>query len=114
MSIGTLLKKIRSIATRRGAKDQPPPKPRTRSEQDIYFTQNFHERADAWGLTEAHARHVFYEGDPVKGKENMKVATYKGQEIGIYVFRDRDTNQPVITSIWKRPVRGVKTRTSRR
>jgi hypothetical protein len=45
---------------------------------------------------------VFWEGDPVKGKENMKVATYKGDEIGIYVFRDEQTNQPVITSIWKR------------
>jgi hypothetical protein len=32
----------------------------------------------------------------------MKVVTYKAQEIGIYVFRDRETNQPVITSIWKR------------
>ena len=28
---------------------------------------------------------------------------YKGEEIGIYVFRDEQTNQPVITSIWKRP-----------
>jgi hypothetical protein len=114
MSIGILLKKIRSIATQRRTRGQPSPKPRSRSEQDIFFTQNFHERADAWGLSEAHARHVFYEGDPVKGKENMKVATYKGQEIGIYVFRDRDTNQPVITSIWKRPVRGAKTHRSRR
>jgi hypothetical protein len=113
MSIGILLKKIRSIATRKGTKDQPAPKPRTRSEQDIYFTQNFRAKANRWGLTEDHARYVFYEGDPVKGKESMKVAMYKGEEIGIYVFRDRDTNQPVITSIWKRPVRGAKTRTSR-
>ena len=90
----------------------PPRKPKRRSELDIYFTQNFHAKATEWGLTEAHARHVFYEGDTVK--ENMKVATYKGEEIGIYVFRDRDTNQPVITSIWKRPVRGATTRTSRR
>ena len=58
-----------------------------------------------------HARYVFYEGDPVKGKENMKIATYKGQEIGIYAFRDRETNQPVITSIWKRkPFSASKTR----
>ena len=81
-------------------------KPKKRYELDIYFTDNFHAKADKWGLTEAHARHVFYEGDPVPGKENMKVATIKGEEIGIYVFRDRETNQPVITSIWKRQLRG--------
>ena len=42
----------------------------------------------------------------------MKVAKYKGQEIGIYVFRDEQTNQPVITSIWKRQF-GVKPGTRR-
>ena len=85
----------------------PPPPPR--SVRDIYFTDNFQSKAREWGLTEDHARLVFYEGDTVKqhGKPtNMKVMHYKGQEMGIYVFRDRDTNQPVITSIWKRPVRG--------
>ncbi len=30
---------------------------------------------------------------------------YRGEEIGIYVFHDRQTNQPVITSIWKRTPR---------
>jgi len=43
----------------------------------------------------------------------MKVARYKGQEIGIYVFRDRETNQPVITSIWKRRFRSKTTPTTR-
>ena len=71
--------------------------------QDIYFTANFHAKAKEWGLTEEHARRVYYEGDPVKGKENMRVMTYRGEEIGIYVFHDRLTNQPVVTSIWKRP-----------
>jgi hypothetical protein len=61
--------------------------PRSRSELDIYFTDNFHAKVDEWGLTEDHARYVFYEGGTVK--ENMKVATYKREEIGIYVFRDR-------------------------
>lgn len=86
---------------------QPPPLPR--SVRDIYFTDNFQAKAREWNLTEDHARLVFYEGDMVKqhGKPtNMKVMPYKGQEIGIYVFRDRDTNQPVVTSIWKRPARG--------
>jgi hypothetical protein len=70
--------------------------------QDIYFTRNFYAKADAQGLTEDHARFVFYEGDNVPGKTNMKTATYKGQTLGIYVFRDEQTNQPVVTSIWVR------------
>ena len=76
-------------------------------EQDIYFTANFQVKAKEWGLTEEHARLVYYEGDTVKGKENMKIATYKGEEIGIYVFHDRLTNQPGVTSIWRRTPRPV-------
>ena len=82
-----------------------PPKPSNTLLQDIYFTANFHAKAKEWRLTEAHARRVYYEGDPVKGKENMRVMVYRGEEIGIYVFHDRQTNQPVITSIWKRQPR---------
>ena len=104
MNIGKLLRK-----TPRTQKNSPhsdlAPKPKKRYELDIYFTANFHAKAAEWGLTEAHARHVFYEGDSVTGKENMKIALVKGEEIGIYVIRDRDTNQPVVTSIWKRQCR---------
>src|SRR5215213_4086684 len=88
--------------TQKRSTSQEPPKPKRRSELDIYFTAQFQAKAEQWGLTEDHARFVFWEGDPVKGKENMKVAKHKGDEIGIYVFRDEQTNQPVITSIWKR------------
>jgi len=87
------------------------PKPKHRSEMDIFFTKQFYSKADACGLTEEHARFVFLEGEIVKqqGKPtNMKIATYKGQEIGIYVFPDEQTAQPVITSIWKRQPRGAK------
>src|SRR4051812_7658547 len=107
MNIGDLIRKIPRTTKNRPQLNSES-KPKKRYELDIYFTDNFHAKADKWGLTEAHARHVFYEGDPVKGKgkENMKVATIKGEEIGIYVFRDRDTNQPVVTSIWKRQFQG--------
>ena len=80
-----------------------PADPPNRFHQDIYFTANFHAKAKEWGLTEEHARLVYYEGDTVKA--NMKVMTYKGEEIGIYVFHDRETNQPVVTAIWKRKPR---------
>ncbi len=81
--------------------------PPNRFHQDIYFTANFRAKARECGLTEAHARRIYYEGDRVKGKgkENMKVMPYKGEEIGIYAFHDRETNQPVVTSIWRRKPR---------
>ena len=91
----------------------PTPPPNTFL-QDIYFTANFHAKAKEWRLTEDHARLVYYEGDPVQGKENMKVMTYQGEEIGVYVFHDRQTNQPVVTSIWKRTPRAKARRRSAR
>jgi hypothetical protein len=103
MSIGKIISDKLRITGRGETLSPSPVRPKRRSELDIYFTDNFHAKAKEWELTEEHARYVFYEGDVVK--ENMKVASYKGQEIGIYVFRDRDTNQPVITSIWKRQFR---------
>jgi hypothetical protein len=109
VNVGDIIKKALRISDKNASSITP--KPKRRSERDIYFTDNFYTRAAEWHLTEEHARYVFYEGDPVKGKENMKVATYQDQAIGIYVFRDRETNQPVITSIWKRkPVAASKPR----
>jgi hypothetical protein len=110
VKLETLIKRLRRPRAHTPAQGTPPPQ--RRSARDIYFTQNFHATARQWGLTEDHARFVFYEGDTVKA--NMKVAPYKGEEIGIYVFRDRDTNQPVITAIWKRRVRGKTTAADRR
>ena len=103
MGIGRIIKKVLCLPVGTAPRSGAAPSPKRRSERDIYFTQNFYAKADAWGLSEEHARYVFYEGDTVKA--NMKVAPYKGEEIGIYVFRDRDTNQPVVTSIWKRRFR---------
>jgi hypothetical protein len=113
MDIRRIIKKALYTLTRERtqARTSSSSKPTRRSEMDIYFTHNFRAKANEWGLTEDHARHVFYEGDTVK--ENMKVVRYKGQDIGIYVFRDRDTNQPVITSIWKRQPPGKSAKTQR-
>ena len=113
MNIGNILKKTLRVGDQSSQKSTPPPKPKLRSEMDIYFTAQFHVKAKKWGLTEDHARLVFWEGDPVKGKENMKFMDYKGQEIGIYVFRDEQTNQPVITSIWKRQFPSAKSGSGR-
>jgi hypothetical protein len=68
--------------------------------QGIYFTNNFQERARSWKLSERDATDVYYHGQEVKA--NMKVRKYNGYELGIYYFLDKDTSQPVITSIWKR------------
>src|SRR5687767_14437337 len=103
MNIRDLVKKSLRIGQKSQGSVGSLPRLKRRSELDIFFTAQFHAKAREWNLTEEHARFVFYEGDTIK--ENMKAANYKGQEIGIYVFRDRETNQPVITSIWKRQFR---------
>ncbi len=102
MNLGSLIKRILR-SSEHPQQNRSSAKSKSTFEQDIYFTANFHAKAKEWGLTEDHARHVYYEGEPVKGKENMRVMVFRGEEIGIYVFHDRLTNQPVVTSIWKRP-----------
>lgn len=112
MGIGRIIKKSLRIGSTAQPHSSAAVKPKHRSELDIYFTGNFHAKARDWSLTEDHARYVFYEGESVKA--NMKVARYKGEEIGIYVFHDRDTNQPVVTSIWKRRFSSKSTPLTRR
>ena len=102
MDIGKIIKQTFHLPAQQDKQGSTHPKPQNTFLQDIYFTANFHAKAAACGLSEEHARLVYYEGDTVKGKENMKVMQYKGEEIGIYVFHDRLTNQPVVTAIWKR------------
>jgi hypothetical protein len=53
---------------------------KSRSELDIVFTDNVQTIVAEWTL-----------------KENMKVASCKREEIGVYVFRDWGTNQSPIT-----------------
>ena len=116
MNLGKIIKKSLGLPARSAQQSTPAPRPLRRSELDIIFTRQFQEKAAQWGLTEDHARLVFWEGDFVMqdGKlTNMKVMPYKGGEIGIYVFRDEQTNQPVVTSIWKRQLRGAKPDKSR-
>ena len=105
MSIGKIVKNMFRSSRQPHPQNNTHVNPPNTFLADIYFTHNFHEKAKEWGLTEEHARLVYYEGDPVQGKENMRVRTYKGEEVGIYVFHDRLTNQPVVTAIWKRTPR---------
>jgi hypothetical protein len=74
--------------------------PGTPTPKDFHFTNNFHLKAKAWGLSEADARDVYYRGSVIK--PNMMLRKYNGYEIGIYYFKDKLTGQPIITSIWKR------------
>lgn len=66
----------------------------------IHFTNNFHQKATSWGLSEKDAQDVYDNGSEVKA--NMIVRVYNGYEIGIYYFKDTLTGQVIITSIWKR------------
>ena len=71
MSMNNIINKAMGHEER--PKQRPPSSaPHNTFLQDIYFTSKFRTKANEWGLTEDHARHVYYEGEPVKGKENMK------------------------------------------
>jgi hypothetical protein len=76
MGLRELIKNI--FANKHSSKDETP-------QDDIFFTKNFHAKAEECGLGEDHARLVYHEGTPIKGKEGMMVREYKGYEIGIYV-----------------------------
>lgn len=85
MNVISVIRKLLRLPARSPQPSGTAPRPKRRSERDIYFTAQFHGKARDVGLTEEHARLVFYEGDVVKqdGKPtNMKVMPYKGDEIG--------------------------------
>lgn len=68
--------------------------------KEPHFSNNFQQRAKAWGLTEKDALDVYHHGSLVE--EHKKVKKYNGYELGIWFFTDHLTSQPIITSIWKR------------
>ena len=66
----------------------------------IYFTPNFYEKANQWGLTEADAIDVYYHGE-LGWKEHMRIKKYNGYFLCIYHGRSKKTGQPTISTIWK-------------
>jgi len=71
--------------------------------KSLRFTNNFYQKAKAWGVSEKDAEDVYYHGSVIK--QNMMVRKYNGYEIGICFFIASDTGQTVISSIWKKPRR---------
>jgi hypothetical protein len=68
--------------------------------KEFHFSNNFQEKAKAYGLSEKDALDVFHHGS-VKDDQS-KVKKYNGYEIGIWYFISKRSGQPVIHSIWKR------------
>jgi len=71
-----------------------------RSTSDVYFTNNFEQRAKQWGLSEKDALDVYHHGE--NRKPGMRCRTYNGYELCIYSGRQATSGQPYISSIWKR------------
>src|SRR5437016_1578601 len=67
--------------------------------REIYFTRNFYQTAEEFGLSEADAEDVYQYGYRVK--QNTMVREYYGYEVGIHYFMSQETGQPVISSIWR-------------
>ena len=87
------LKKAISTAGEQITSSSPKP-------QGIYFTNNFQQKAKAWGLSEKDALDVFYHG--TEDKPGRKVRKYNGYELSIYYGRNTLTGNPYISTIWKR------------
>ncbi|SRR6266567_2972249 len=71
-----------------------------RSTSNVYFTNNFEQKARQWGLSEKDALDVYHHGQD--RKPNMRCRTYNGYELCIYYGRNTNTGQPYISTIWKR------------
>src|SRR5436305_10484917 len=71
-----------------------------RNTGDVYFTNNFEQKAKQWGLSEKDALDVYHHGED--RKPNMRCRTYNGYELCIYYGRNTTTGQPYISTIWKR------------
>lgn len=74
--------------------------PNSPTVKDIHFSNNFQQKAKAWGLSERDALDVYHHGSSIE--EHKRVKKYNGYEIGIWFFTNHQTGQPVIHSIWKR------------
>ncbi len=77
------------------------PPSRTVDPRELGFTNNALKKMSQWNLSEADVKDVFFHGGVVI-KQNMMVKKYSGYEIGLYFFRDKQTGQFVISSVWKR------------
>src|SRR6266487_5892191 len=71
-----------------------------RNSSDVYFTNNFEQKARQWGLSEKDALDVYHHG--VDRKQNMRCRTYNGYELCIYCGQNSRTGQPYISTIWRR------------
>ena len=71
-----------------------------RSSSDVYFTNNFAQKAKQWGLSEKDALDVYHHG--VDRKPNMRCRTYNGYELCIYYGHNTRSGHPYISTIWKR------------
>ncbi len=67
---------------------------------EVFFTKNAHAKLKQWGVSEADALDVYYQGSVVKNI--MMVRKHNGYEVGIWFFADRVTGKPMISSVWKR------------
>src|SRR5438034_8311675 len=67
---------------------------------DVYFTNNFEQKAKEWGLTERDALDVYYHGEDRKPSQRCR--TYNGYELCIYYGQNSRSGQPYISTIWKR------------
>src|SRR5258706_9445258 len=100
MSLLDELKKTLKTAVDQFTYSSTSSSPPTRSSSDVYFTNNFEQKAKQWGLSEKDAMDVYHHGED--RRPNMRCRTYNGYELCIYYGQNSRTGQPYISTIWKR------------
>src|SRR5437660_11846078 len=97
--LGELKQILKTAADQFTYSSKSPSRP-PRSTSDIYFTNNFEQKAKQWGLSEKDALDVYHHGED--RKPNMRCRIYNGYELCIYYGNSSRTNQSYISAIWKR------------
>jgi hypothetical protein len=100
MSILSELKKILKAAGAQFTYSSKSGSRTPESTSEIYFTNNFAQKAREWGLSEKDALDVYHHGED--RKPGMRCRTYNGYTLCIYYGRSTRTGQPYISTIWKR------------
>jgi hypothetical protein len=99
--LDTLTKTLKVVGSQLTATSSQPT-PSAHSTTEVYFTNNFLEKAKQWHLSEKDALDVYYHGKDRIDEPGMRCLTYHGYELCIYYGQNERTGQPYISTIWKR------------
>lgn len=97
---GEVIKTLGSQITGGSFTSSSPPPVEPEYEPDYFFTKDFHEDAQSWGLTEEDAIDVYNFGFNIDDEKYIR--RYNGYKIGIKISYDKISGKPIFKEIWRR------------